>query len=100
MSFKYEYRIIKDTSIEFLGYSHDDPLLVTIYNILKKINVPMISLENVWKLDELSLEETSDYGEIRIVKNEWGDIFIFTKKNKLLEIIDNLLDKDKNFKKV
>ena len=59
----------------------------------------MISLERVWKLDDLSLEETSDYGKIKIVKNIWGDIFIFAKENKVLEMLDGLFDEEKNFKR-
>jgi len=101
MNIKYEYRVLENISIEFLGYPHDDPLIILIYNILNKIGVPMITLTNIWQFDDLAIIEDSDYGIFEIKKNLWGDIFIIALENKnLIAIIDNLLIKDKKFFKI
>lgn len=98
MNFKYTYRVVENVSIEFLGYPHDDPLIIAIYSTLKEINVPMISLDKVWKLDDLTITEDSDYGKFEIIKNLWGDIFIFPKENiDIITIIDKLLTQNENF---
>lgn len=100
MSSKYKYRILDDISIEFSGYSHDDPLLVCIYDVLKSIGVTPISLVEVWKLEELKKIENSKYGKIKIVKNLWGDIIILPIGNhNLINILDKLFEKSSLFYK-
>lgn len=98
---KYEYHVIPNTSIEFIFYPHDDPLIAVIYSVLNEIDVPMLNLDLIWRYEELNKIENTKFGKIKIHKNLWGDIIIFAIENeKIIDIIDQLLQKHQLFIKI